>query len=554
MTDPTLPRTSTNPTLPRTVTLRKGQIGFAVIVVAFLIYAALFIYRTSFVVHGERYFSLFDDAMISMRYARNLAHGYGLVWNPGGERVEGYTNPLWVLFMAVLHLFPVPQSKISLLIQLTAAGLLAVNLYFVRKVALAVSDGSEEVAAGAVVLTASYLPINNWSLQGMEVAGLVLIMTVGLWLAFDCVRNRTLSLTLYMLLGASTLVRPDMVVPFAGLVLFLAAVDPDNRRRHIIWGSAILMTFYAAQTAFRFWYFGDILPNTYYLKLTGYPLALRLARGIYVLAQFVWKANVLLFIVALAVVLARRRDSKVTVVFWVLVVQIAYSVYVGGDAWEYWGGSNRYISIAMPGFFILLAYGLFRLAEHAVRALGQQPVGMAGVEWMTSSMFALLIAYSVLSVNSIYGPGALAELLLIHSGNGDENSTETEQALFLRTITTADATMAVTRAGTIPYFSERPGIDLLGKTDRFIAHEDARRSAGWRRFVEFRPGHMKFDYDHSVGRERPDVIVQLWGHLEEVQPYLDKYYKRVREQGKCLYVRDGSPNVLWDKLSGDTCR
>ena len=52
----------------------------------FLVYAALFIYRTSFVVAGERYFSLFDDAMISMRYARNLAHGYGLVWNPGTSR------------------------------------------------------------------------------------------------------------------------------------------------------------------------------------------------------------------------------------------------------------------------------------------------------------------------------------------------------------------------------------------------------------------------------------------------------------------------------------
>ena len=33
-----------------------------------------------------------DDAMIpSMRYARNLAQGTGVVWN-AGERVEGYTQ------------------------------------------------------------------------------------------------------------------------------------------------------------------------------------------------------------------------------------------------------------------------------------------------------------------------------------------------------------------------------------------------------------------------------------------------------------------------------
>jgi arabinofuranosyltransferase len=105
---------------------------FTLVVAAFLIYAGLFIYRTSFVIDGERYFSLFDDAMISMRYAKNFANGYGLVWNPGGERIEGYTNPLWVLYMSVIHLLPISQSKTSLFIQLTAAVLLAVNLYFVR--------------------------------------------------------------------------------------------------------------------------------------------------------------------------------------------------------------------------------------------------------------------------------------------------------------------------------------------------------------------------------------------------------------------------------------
>jgi hypothetical protein len=45
------------------------------------------IYRTSFVVEGERYFSLFDDAMISRRYASHLAGGHGLVWNPSDDGV-----------------------------------------------------------------------------------------------------------------------------------------------------------------------------------------------------------------------------------------------------------------------------------------------------------------------------------------------------------------------------------------------------------------------------------------------------------------------------------
>ena len=47
----------------------------------------------------HRYYFLSDDSFISFRYARHLAEGHGLVWN-SGERIEGYTNFLWVLFMA----------------------------------------------------------------------------------------------------------------------------------------------------------------------------------------------------------------------------------------------------------------------------------------------------------------------------------------------------------------------------------------------------------------------------------------------------------------------
>ena len=44
---------------------------------------------------------LTDDAFISFRYTRNLIEGHGLVFNPG-ERVEGYTNFLWILELAAL--------------------------------------------------------------------------------------------------------------------------------------------------------------------------------------------------------------------------------------------------------------------------------------------------------------------------------------------------------------------------------------------------------------------------------------------------------------------
>src|SRR3954465_10175257 len=92
------------------------------VLIAAGVFYLLFILRTGFDVFGERYYTLFDDAMISMRYAQNLAAGHGLVWHPGeAPAVEGYTKLLWTLWMAALHLLPLPLSKTSLAVMISGA-------------------------------------------------------------------------------------------------------------------------------------------------------------------------------------------------------------------------------------------------------------------------------------------------------------------------------------------------------------------------------------------------------------------------------------------------
>jgi hypothetical protein len=113
--------------------------------------------------------------------------------------------------------------------------------------------------------------------------------------------------------------------------------------------------------------------------------------------------------------------------------------------------------------------------------------------------------------------------------------------------------IAVVRAGTIPYFSDRPAIDLLGKNDLHIAREASTVPPGRARFVYFRPGHMKFDYRYSIEQQAPDVVVQLWQNREEVLPYLQKYYTRVSLGSRCMYVLDASPRVLRDRLPPSGC-
>jgi hypothetical protein len=329
-----------------------GRFLFYLILVGYAFYTAVYIYQTSFIISGERYFVLFDDAMISMRYARNLANGYGLVWNPGGARVEGFTNPLWVILMAILHLFPLPASKISLLVQICGAIFLIANLFFANKIARLLT-GSWLVALLSVILTAFYAPLNNWGLQGMEVSVLTLIVSASVWIVLENIRSNRFSIWLYLILGVGTLVRIDMAVVYLVIMTFLVFADRSHRRQNLIWGIGFFILFIMSQTLFRWIYYGDILPNTYYLKMQGYPVLLRLIHGDYVLFRFIWRFNWLLFLLPF-IVLAFRRDRAILLPVLVILAQLAYSVYVGGDAWEHRGGSNRYISIVMPIYFIRL--------------------------------------------------------------------------------------------------------------------------------------------------------------------------------------------------------
>lgn len=525
--------------------IKKSRLVFGAILLAYLLYAALYIYKTSFIVDGERYFVLFDDAMISMRYARNLALGDGLVWNPGAERVEGYTNPLWVIFMAFFHLFPLPASKVSLFVQAGGAAFLIANLFFVRWIGERIS-GSQLVALLAVMLTAFYMPLNNWGLQGMEVSALALITGAALWICQENLRSQRFSAWLYVLLGIGTLVRVDMVILYVLILGFMVLADRPNRRQTLIWGAGLLVMFLAGQTVFRYGYYGDILPNTYYLKMNGYPVYLRLARGFYVLFQFIWSFNWLLFLLPFTILIF-RRDRSVLLLFLVLLGQVAYSVYVGGDAWEHRGGSNRYFAMVMPVFFILFVYAAELLRAAFLSGAQNRSARVARLASLGLVVFVLM---SMVNINLVQDFRSLERWVLLRQPVFIEGNKEYVRiARDLRKITSEQASIAVVSAGAIPYFSDRYAIDLLGKNDVKIAHQKVHGVESLFKVDEFRPGHMKWDYDYSIGLLKPDVVVQLWGKTEEAGPYIEQYYTGGGAgDGLFFSLRKDSPHIRWDQV------
>lgn len=525
---------------------KKSSLAFAAVILLFLVYAGFFIYRTSVFMDGERYFVLFDDAMISMQYAKNFANGQGLVWNAGGERVEGFTNPLWVLYMAFFHLLPVPLSKMSLIIQASGAIFLVLNLVYVKKITAELA-GSSWLALLAVVLTAFYYPLNNWSLQGMEVSILTLLLSAVVWIVIRSLKSKSFSIWPYLLLGAGTLVRIDMAAPYLAVLGFLLVADRAHRKNHLLWGVVVLAVFLFSQTAFRFWYYGDLLPNTYYLKMTGYPFVARIFRGLYVFFKFLWNFNWILFFLPFAILLF-RRDKAILLLLTLVLVQLAYSVYVGGDAWEHLGGSNRYITLAIPLFFILFVLAADRIRQALARVIGSQKFGSGRIDLLSNLALTAFLLISLINVNTLLDTNSLRKLFLIEEINRS-NARYVRIAMILNTLTTNQARVAVVTAGAIPYFTDRFSIDLLGKNDPRIAMDESAISNRLLDIAQFRPGHTKWDYGYSIGELQPDVIAQWWEGFDEAQPYLEGRYTRMEFYGIAMYLKDGSPHILWERVA-----
>ncbi|HUT13922.1 MAG TPA: hypothetical protein VMY42_25760 [Thermoguttaceae bacterium] len=527
----------------------KTKIVFALVLAAYAVYAGAFIFRTSFVVDGVRHYCLFDDAMISMRYARNLAEGHGPVWNAAEDGVEGYTNPLWVAYMALLHLVPVHPSKVSLLVQITGAICLLGNLFFVRKIAQFLAGGSNWVWLAAVVLTAFYLPLNNWALQGMEVGVATLLVSAAVWMAMKCLAHDRFSTWLYLLLALGVLVRMDLLVPGAIICGVLTLADRKHRHRHWLAGLTALGTALAIQTVFRLVYYGDLLPNTYYLKMTGYPVLLRICRGVLVLTDFIWNMNWMLFLLPL-VLLVLRRDKYVALLLAVFGGQLAYSAYVGGDAWEWWGGANRYVAVAMPLFFVLLCSAVNTIAERLAQ------VGRSPQKQNTSSFFkrpyfvTCFVVLCLISFNTLKGSGSLRQWALADTTmHVSDHQEMVRRSLVLREISHPEAKVALIWAGIIPYFTDRQMIDLSGKNDRHVARLEMHGPPpGSDRFRYFHPGHLKWDYGYSIGELQPDVVLQVAYPPGEAEAYLDGEYREVTLAGCRYYLREQSPQIRWDRV------
>jgi arabinofuranosyltransferase len=544
------------------LTRSAHTIGIVGLGACFVAWASLFIYQSSFVgIDGRRYFCLFDDAMISMRYAWNLSHGLGLVWNPG-EYVEGYTNPLMTLLMSLPALV---FGKVEAVLAVQVLGIVFVlaNACLVMAIAGHLISGQERnhrrlFLVLAFLCALSYYPLLYFSLMGMETGLVALFLSLSVLCALRYARDQrpAQGALLSVSLGLAFLARPDtavLAVPVFAYAFWSAHESGRSPRSlsFLLGMVGLYAAFIVGQELFRWGYYGEWLPNTYTLKVSGIPLLSRIPNGLIFVGVFLKEVWVLLVVVGAGVVFAFRRDKLFLAS--VFVVVVCYQVWIGGDSWDYW----RLLSPAVPIVLVLGAHEIFTALKSVSDTEGFRRYFFRNPVLLRRSipgvLACLLMLVVLVSVNSRF----LLEIAMLQKPYEAElNSNRVNKGLAIERVTTPDATVGVFGAGAIPYYSGRPAIDFLGKSDHYIARLTPHLSGPARHLSSsvlgilpfYQPGHNKYDLEYSIKELRPTYVERLeWGE-QDIVDWAESEYVKVYYEGVTMYLREGSGDVRWGDI------
>lgn len=207
-----------------------------------------------------------DDAAISFAYARNLVDGWGLVAVPGGERIEGYSNPLWVAMLAFWEVFGIDGFHSAKWMTAALGAACIPMVWRLARRALPADDGPGALIAPLALGISAHHAI--WSASALENA-LFNFLVVGGVLALldDTARDRWPRSAVWFLGVALT--RPEGILYAAIAGGWFAWFTLQDRRGLTPIGRWLALFWfpYGAFLAFRLWYFAWPWPNTYYAKL-----------------------------------------------------------------------------------------------------------------------------------------------------------------------------------------------------------------------------------------------------------------------------------------------
>jgi len=399
-----------------------------------------------------------DDSLISLRYVSRFLAGDGLTWTDG-QPVEGYSNLLWVLLTAALG---------ALGVELVAAARI-LGFLGMTVIMFAVSQtylGRTEFRVAWLPITIALLflsiaaPIAVWAIGGLEQPLYGALIAVSIMLmhfiidAEDTPRKTLICLSL--VLGLLCLTRPDgpiYTVASAASIFFVGRFCGKAKLIPAAFFVLIVPAlFYLGQLAFRIYYYGEFVPNTALVKLT--PSLHHLWNGfVYIkdglLALFPFS---LIAVVALfyMVYLPEQRAKSIYPLA-ILFMWGGYLAVIGGDIFPAY---RHFIPLV-----VVFAFSLAEAARFFADKLLKQP---------NLKPFCVLVTISIL----LFIPFTVVQFTDAHNQRAKEQRWEwdgRDLALVLKgAFSEQRPLMAVTAAGTLPYWSEFPSLDMLGLNDYYL--------------------------------------------------------------------------------------
>ncbi len=406
-----------------------------------------------------------DDSWIHLQFARQLAQGAGLTYNPG-QWVAGSTAPLWTALLSLAFLLPGP-----LLIWVKAFGVLGLLATVQATVRLAAELGLRAgwgQLAGFLVATTHWL---LWSaLSGMEV---LLFTALSLWGILLHLRERTqpgrLPLSLPVL-AAAALARPEglylLGLAIGEQVLFQATtrVPPGDRSkgatRWSVVGEGGLLAALVALPVFLTYRLlgGSFLPTTFAVKTAaggGVSLFNEFFNERYLQAvlSIFFRSQPLLLLAAGAGILrllarlGSRRDPGCLAWAWFLGLPLASSALSAGAGPVLVGNFGRYFFPLLP---LVIVFGL----------LGCEPVVRRFRAPLTRHPLLRVLLLAVLFAHPVW---SLAHGILRHAQTiANVEDSDVRAAHWLAPRLPPTAILAVQDIGALKFFLPNPVVDLTG--------------------------------------------------------------------------------------------
>jgi hypothetical protein len=319
-----------------------------------------------------------------------------------------------------------------------------------------------------------------FTLFGMETGLLTCLVTFALADSSKCIHKKRGRLTPMLWFAPAVLVRLD-VIPVMLFVFAFLYFSVKKGRGRLILGLLLVVFVLLIHFLWRHHFYGEWLPNTFYLKATGWPLKSRIRAGI---RDTFWTGVTLGFSALLALIAMLKPKRWHFLLFGSFALYVAYQLYIGGDIFSL----NRFVLPASLGLFVLAAEGIHRLMILFIERKGKT---------FKVAVCVALTLFCMLTINIRYWDHYL---FLKRPQSTPGNRVNIRYVIAIEKVADADASVAVGAAGAFPYFSGRLCFDMLGKCDPYIARLPA--------FSHIRlAGHNKYDILYTIKNFKPEIVL-----------------------------------------------